>query len=146
MSYGLSLVARKALLPTLAITLGALMYVPGTLVENGTCERFAGGLSGNDPDAETTLVMCRCGDRLYGRLRVEGQAGLSVGELVGELRDDGHAVFVDVQPLVSRPNPGWQFCYDDVYELSWDPAERRLSGTYRSEQCDDTGTMVLRRR
>lgn len=142
MSYGLSLVAKRALLPALAITLGAMLYVPSTLVEDGTCRSFEGGLSGNDPDAETTLVMCRCGDRLYGRLRVEGQAGLSVGELFGELRGD-RAVFADVNPLISRPNEGWMFCFDDVYELSWDPRAERLSGTYRSEQCDDSGTLVL---
>lgn len=142
MSYALSLVARKALLPALALTLGAMMYAPIPLVEDGTCRSFEGGTSGNDPDAETSLVMCRCGDRLYGRLRVEGQAGLSVGELFGELQGD-RAVFADMNPLVSRPNDGWMFCYDDTYELTWDPRTGRLSGTYRSEQCDDTGTVVL---
>lgn len=146
MSYGLSLVARKLLLPSVALVLGAMAYTPGTLVADGTCQRFEGGLSGNDPDAETQLVMCRCGDRLYGRLSVEGQAGLSVGEIVGEVRDDNRAVFVDVRPIVSQPNDGWMFCFDDVYELTWDPFSEKLSGTYRSEQCDDSGTMVLLRR
>lgn len=145
MSYALSLVARKAVLPLLALLLGGLLYAPATLVEHGTCRTFDGGASGNDPDAETTLVMCRCGDRLYGRLRVQGQAGLSVGELFGRLEGE-RVVFDDTRPLVSRPNPGWTFCYDDDYELTWDPRAERLSGTYRSAQCDDTGTLVLRPR
>lgn len=145
MSYALSLVARKAFWPALALTLGALLYAPGVLVEHGTCRTFDGGASGNDPDADTTLVMCRCGDRLYARLRVEGQAGLSVSELFGHLEGE-RAVFHDARPLVDRPNPGWTFCYDDSYELTWDARANRLSGSYRSEQCDDTGTLMLEAR
>lgn len=143
MSYGLVLVAKRLVFPALAVALGVQIAAPLTLVADGTCRSFEGGLSGNDPDAATTVVLCRSDERLYGRLRVEGTSGVSVAELVGEVRPSGHVVLVDVDALVDEPRPGWMFCFDDVFDLSWDPLAQRLSGTYRSEQCDDSGTVVV---
>jgi hypothetical protein len=143
MSYGLVLVGRKLALPILAVALGAQLGGPLVMVQDATCESFEGGLSGNDPDAAATLVLCRSDDRLYGRLRVEGSSGVSVGELIGEVGADGHVVLADTGPLVDEPRPGWMFCFDDVFDLTWDPLAQRLAGTYRSEQCDDTGTIVV---
>lgn len=143
MSIGLSLIARKLALPGLAIALAALLGSPAPLVDDGTCRSFEGGLSGNDPDAEATLVLCRCGERLHGRLRVEGMSGVSVSELAGDLSPAGQVRLVDTHGMVDRPQPGWAFCFDDVWELNWDPYGQRLSGTYRSEQCDDLGTILV---
>jgi hypothetical protein len=142
MTIGLSLVARKLALPGLAIAFAALL-APAPFLEDGTCRGFDGGLSGNDPDAEATLVLCRCGERLYGRLLIEGVSGVSVAELRGELTGSRGIHLEDSRGLVARAEPGWTYCFDDVWDLSWDPFGERLSGTYRSEQCDDSGTLRL---
>jgi len=143
MSYGLVLVVKRLAVPLLGLALGAQLATSMTMVQDGTCRSFDGGLSGNDPDAATTMVLCRSDDRLYGRLRVEGASGVSVGELVGEVGPAGRVLLIDVDALVNDPQPGWMFCFDDLFDLRWDPVAQRLAGTYRSEQCDDTGTIVV---
>jgi hypothetical protein len=144
MSEALNVLLRKLWLPALAIAIGASFATGLEPLDAGTCRAYEGGVSGNDPDARTTLVLCRADDRVYGRLRTEGRSGVSVGEVVGELDEDGRTLsLVGIDALVNEPNPGWMFCYDDVYALRWDPSAQRLSGTYRSEACDDTGTLIV---
>ena len=143
MSYGLVLIVKRIAVPALALAFGAQLAASMAIVPDGTCRSFEGGLSGNDPDAATTMILCRSDDRLYGRLRVEGASGVSVGELVGEVGPAGRIVLVDIDALVDEPRPGWRFCFDDLFDLRWDPVAQRLAGTYRSDQCDDSGTIVV---
>lgn len=137
-------VAERLLLPALAIAIGGLLESPLSVVPDGGCRRFEGALSGNDPDADASLLLCRSGAQLSGRLLVDGMAGRSVAGIRGELRPGSRALLTDLDPVYSEPHFGWEHCYDDVYELAWDPLGQRLTGTYRSERCDDEGTLALR--
>ncbi|MFZ9886430.1 MAG: hypothetical protein ACO3JL_02915 [Myxococcota bacterium] len=139
-------VVERLLLPALAIAIGALLESPLALVPDGGCRRFEGALSGNDPDAEASLLLCRSGAQLSGRLLVDGTAGRSVAGVRGELRPGNRALLSDLDPVYSEPRAGWEHCYDDVYDLGWEPLAQRLTGTYRSERCDDEGTLALRMR
>lgn len=140
------LIARRLALPGLALLVGASFSTSMAFLEEGTCRRFEGRAAGNDPDGFATLDLCRDGDRLWGLLRVEGQAGVSVGELVGSVDRLGNVDLTDIDAVVDKPNDGWMFCFDDVYDLEWDPITRTVSGTYRSEECDDSGRVLLRAR
>lgn len=143
MLYGTGLLAHRLALPALAIALGALLSAELTLVADQSCRRFLGSSSGNDPTGVATLDLCRDGERLWGLMRVEGQAGVAVGELVGHVDDEGQIRLVDIGAVVDRPNTGWMFCFDDVYQLRWKPLQGRIVGEYRSEECDDVGQVTL---
>lgn len=146
MLYETGLILRRLALPGLALVLGTCLSSSMSLLEDHTCGRFWGLAGGNDPDGRAVLDVCRDGERLWGLMRVEGRAGLSVSEVVGTVDPRGRIRLVDIDAVVDAPRAGWRFCFDDVFDLEWDPITRQVSGHYTSELCDDAGFLRLRAR
>lgn len=140
------LLARRLSLPTVAIAVGGLMSSSYALVQDHACARFEGQMGGNDPCALATLDVCRDGDRLWGLLRSEGQSGVSVSELSGEMGLLGSARLRTIDVVMNEPNPGWTFCFDDQLAFQLEPMSRQLLGQYSSVACADEGEIRLRER
>ena len=140
------LFAKRLALPALSILAGSFLASSQAMVQDHTCARFEGRLGGNDPCAFASFDVCRDGDRLWGLLRSEGQSGVSVSELSGEMGLLGVAKLRTIDMVVNQPNPGWTFCFDDVVEMQLDPISRQLHGTYSSMACSDSGEIRMRKR
>lgn len=140
------LVARRLALPALSVAIGGWMVSSYAMVRDHSCTRFEGRMGGNDPCALATLDVCRDGDRLWGLLRSEGQSGVSVSELSGEIGRLGAAKLRTIDVVVNEPNPGWTFCFDDQLAFQLDPISRQLLGEYSSAACADEGRLRMRER
>ena len=134
MLYTLSLQLRRMILPMLAILVGASFAAQ---IDRSECQTYVSAMNGNDPTAVATLELCRLGHSYQGTLLVKGKSGGSIASVEGYDLCHNNLRLVDSGVQVAAANEGWQFCFDDVYELHWQGDH--LVGQFHSEECNDHG-------
>jgi len=106
------------------------------------CAIWNGRVRGNDPDVAIKATLCETKGRVHGKIVWTGRSGSSTRAVSGvwsnntlTLRDD---------KIDGTPSPGWRFCPIERYTLTRAGANK-LSGTYRSTECNDDAAITLER-
>jgi len=109
------------------------------------CELYVGSASGNDPTAQVELRFCPEGAEVSGVLQWSSlRSGWNRRAVRGSWDGTGAELTLrDERIIEERPEPGWRFCRVDQYTLRREGD--RLWGSYRSNACNDTATVDLRR-
>ena len=138
---------QRLTLPAAAIFIGSALAAPhlDAGIADGACHVFQGNAAGNDPTGSLEITLCREDRRVDGWLRWRGQSGQSLSHLRGVVDARARVRLVDMEAIVDAPNPGWVFCYDDIYDLRFDADKNALRGRFDSSACNDHGSIQLAR-
>ena len=118
---------------------------PPLLEAEEGCDLWRGVASGNDPSVRVELRLCREGQEISGELQWSSEeSGWNRREIRGRWTSDTDMRLEDVRFIENRPNYQWRFCHIDIYQLRQYGADE-LVGTYRSNRCDDSARVNLRR-
>jgi len=128
---------------TLLAVLASAVANPQRPEDGPRCSHWKGTVSGNDPSVRVTATLCEKGGHVTGMLAWNSdKSGTSTRRLDGTL-DQGSLVLRD-SAMTGTPNPGWRFCLIDKYQLTGAGTDT-LTGTYRSNRCNDVATIELHR-
>lgn len=115
-------------------------------LDGGTpeCTLWKGTVSGNDTTVRMMFRLCPSGgDEVGGTGQWSSRvSGYNVRKLSGRWLDGGKRLELRDEAVVEQhPEPGWQFCTIDRYDLTRTGNE--LTGTYDSRACNDHATVKV---
>lgn len=113
-------------------------------LDGGTpeCTLWKGTVSGNDKTVRMMFRLCPSGgDDVSGTGQWSSKvSGYNVRKLSGRWLDGGKRLELRDEAVIEQhPEPGWQFCAIDRYDLTRSGNE--LTGTYDSRACNDHATV-----
>jgi MYXO-CTERM domain-containing protein len=116
---------------------------PPALEGRTGCELWVGKVSGNDPSVLVEALICEgINGAVTGQLQWSSlQSGYSIRDIAGSWKGSDKLNLHDTKIAVSKPNPGWQFCQVDSYDLT--RSGDQLRGSYHSQKCNDRASVTL---
>jgi serine/threonine-protein kinase len=110
----------------------------------GVTGRWVGTVAGNDPNVRAVFDLRQSGTLVTGTFTWNSPlTGTCVRRLSGSYDSEDESYVLHDDEIVSQNPTRGRFCKVDEYELSLEG--NRLSGTYTSDECEDEGTINLRR-
>jgi len=118
---------------------------PGPLPPLPGCTRWTGTATGNSTN-ELYFRLCIRGDRVEGMSQwISQRAGWSRRSLTGTWEASTKRMTVKEKAFAAQQaRTGWKFCLVENMQLER-VSPKQISGTFRSQQCNDQGKIELRR-